>query len=126
MAADAELLLRIAKGWAQKHINDELGGDKHPGTNSRARIVFDQDRESMTLRIVPETLLAALWFQCARVLTLNPTFRACMDCGKWFELLPDKRRKQAIYCTDRCKVAAYRHRKAAGSHPPLRPSKKRG
>jgi len=50
----------------------------------------------MTLRIVPETLLAALWFQCARVLTLNPTFRACMNCGKWFELLPDKRRKQAF------------------------------
>jgi hypothetical protein len=66
----------------------------------------------MTLRIVPETLIGAMWFQCARALTLNPSFRACRNCGKWFELSPDTRRKQSIYCSDRCKVAAYRAKKA--------------
>lgn len=111
--SDAEILLRIARGWAQQEINEAIGGDKQPGTNSSARVVFDQDRGRMTLRIVPETLIGAMWFQCARVLTLNPTFRACNHCGKWFELSPDTRRRQAIYCSDRCKVAAYRAKKRA-------------
>jgi len=113
--SDAEGLLRVARGWAQQQINEAIGGEKHPGTNCSARVVFDQDREHMTLRIVPETLIGAMWFQCARVLALNPLFRACKHCGKWFELSPDTRRKQAIYCSARCKVAAYRAKKSASS-----------
>jgi hypothetical protein len=110
--SDAEALLRIARGWAQERINEAIGGERQPGTNCSARVVFDQDRGHMTLRIVPETLIGAMWFQCARVLTLNPVFRACKQCGRWFELGPDTRRKQSIYCSDRCKVAAYRAKKA--------------
>lgn len=116
--SDAEVLLRIARGWAQERINDAIGGDKHPGTNCSARVVFDHEREHMTVRIVPETLIGAIWFQCARVLTLNPVFRACKHCGKWFELSPDTRRKQAIYCSDRCKVAAYRAKKSGSRAAP--------
>jgi hypothetical protein len=111
--SDAEVVLRIARGWAQHEINEAIGGDKQPGTNSSARVVLDQDRGRMTLRIVPATLIGAMWFQCARVLTQNPTFRACKHCAKWFELSPDTRRKQAIYCSDRCKVAAYRAKKSS-------------
>lgn len=109
--SDDDALLRIAQGWAQHEINEAIGGDRQVGTTSSARVVFDQDRKRMTLRVVPETLLGAMWFQCARVLTINPTFRTCKHCEKWFELSPDTRRKQAIYCSDRCKVAAYRARK---------------
>ena len=119
--SDAEALMRVARGWAQQQINEAIGGDRQPGTNCSARVVFDQDREHMTLRIVPETLIGAMWFQCARVLTLNPTFRACKHCAKWFELSPDTRRKQAIYCSDRCKVAAYRAKKAATGVAPVTP-----
>lgn len=111
--SDAESLLRIARGWAQNEINEAMSGDKQIGTRSSARVVFDVDREQMTVRIVPDTLIGAMWFQCARVLALNPTFRSCKHCSKWFELSPDTRRKQAIYCTDRCKVAAYRAKVAA-------------
>jgi len=110
--SDAEALLRIARGWAQGEINGAISDVKQPGANSSARVVLDQDRGRMTLRIVPETLIGAMWFQCARVLTQNPTFRACKHCEKWFELSPDKRRKQAIYCSPRCKVAAYRAKKS--------------
>jgi hypothetical protein len=109
--SDAEALLRVARAWAQEQINEAIGGNKQPGTNCSARVVFDHEREHMTIRIVPETLIGAMWFQCARVLTLDPAFRECKHCGKWFELSPDTRRKQAIYCSDRCKVAAYRERK---------------
>ncbi len=109
--SDAEIMLRVARGWAQGQINEAIGGDKQPGTTSSARVVLDQDRGRMTMRIVPETLIGAMWFQCARVLTLNPVFRSCLHCQKWFELSPDTRRRQAIYCSDRCKVAAYRAKK---------------
>jgi hypothetical protein len=60
---------------------------------------------------VPQTLLAAIWFQCARVLTDRPKFKQCEHCGKWFELSPDAHRRQSKYCDERCKVAAYRVRK---------------
>ncbi|HWF84026.1 MAG TPA: hypothetical protein VG222_04240, partial [Vicinamibacterales bacterium] len=59
-----------------------------------------------------DTLLGAMWLQCARVLSDNPTFKACEHCGKRFELAADKRRRNSLYCSDRCKVAAHRARRA--------------
>lgn len=112
--SNTEALLRIARAWVQDRINDALGGTRQVGTKASARVVFDSDREKMTIRVVPETLIGAIWFQCARVLALNPTFRSCAHCGKWFELSPDTRRRQSIYCSNRCKVAAYRAKK--GGH----------
>jgi hypothetical protein len=34
--SDAEILLRIARGWAQGQINEAIAGEKQPGTNSSA------------------------------------------------------------------------------------------
>jgi hypothetical protein len=107
--SDAEALIRIAKGWAQQQINEAVERDGHQST---ARVLFDVDRKEMSLHLVPRTLLGAMWLQCARALTLNPIFRSCQHCGRWFELSPEKRRKQSLYCSSRCKVAAYRKRKA--------------
>jgi hypothetical protein len=107
-----ERLIRFARGHAQNEINEAMAGDKDEGESATlARIIYDGDREAMSLRVVPRNLLAALWLQCARVLTLNPAFHACEYCGKWFELSPAARRRQSKYCSARCKVAAYRARK---------------
>jgi hypothetical protein len=77
-----------------------------------ARILLNHDRGDFTLHMVPNSLIGAMWLQCARVLTVNPTFKQCDYCQKWFELSPDARRRQSKYCSDRCKVAAYRRRRA--------------
>lgn len=111
-----ESILRIAQGWAQSEINKAVSSDDGE-TTSTVRIVFDIDTEKMAMRVCPTSLLAAMWLQCARVLTLNPTFKACEHCGKWFELSPDAKRRQAKYCDSRCKVAAYRAKKAGVAAP---------
>lgn len=115
MEADSDdaALTRIAQGWAQDQINSAMG-NSDSGTLTSARVIFEIDRKRMALHISPDSLLAALWLQCARILTLNPTFKSCEHCRTWFELSPETRRKQSKYCSSRCKVAAYRARKADG------------
>jgi hypothetical protein len=107
-------MVRFAKGWCQSEINEALAGGRSGERESltAATVLYNHLREDMTLHIVPKTLLAGMWLQCARVLSMNVSFRACEHCGKWFEVSPDARRKQTKYCDARCKVAAYRQRKA--------------
>jgi hypothetical protein len=105
---ELERLKRIASAWAQKRINDALGNADN-STNTSVRILLNA-KGGMSLHIVPDTLLAAMWLQCARVLTENPTFKACEKCGKWFEISPEMRRKSTMYCSAKCKVAAHRAR----------------
>ena len=76
----------------------------------RSQGLLNDIKDGMMLHIVPDTLLAARWLQCARVLTDNRTFKACERCGKWFELSPSARRKHSKYCSGTCKVAAHRAR----------------
>jgi hypothetical protein len=108
-----ERIVRFASGWAQEHINKAMSSGRSEHSMTSVRILLNHEADAMRLHIVPDTLLAAMWLQCARVLTLNPTFRACERCGTWFELSADKKRKHTKYCSDRCKVSAYRNRKAA-------------
>ena len=112
---EADRIIRFASGWVQEHINtamSESGPERQALTS--ARVILNTDRNALRLHIIPDTLLAAMWLQCARVLTENPTFKVCEHCGKWFELSPDTKRRQSKYCEPRCKVAAYRIRKAGG------------
>lgn len=110
-ATEDDRLIRFASGWAQKQINDAMGGSDNE-TATSVRILMNDERDGMVLHIVPDSLLAAMWLQCARALTENPTFKSCERCGKWFELAPGARRKTSKYCSERCKVAAYRAKRA--------------
>lgn len=106
---DNERLLRFASGWAQDIINKAMGNSDR-GTSTSVRVLMNHVKDGMMMHIVPDTLLAAMWLQCARALTESPTFRACERCGKWFEVSPAARRRNSKYCSDRCKVAAHRAR----------------
>jgi hypothetical protein len=108
------MLRRFATGWAQEKVNRAMEGER--GTDETltvVRLLFNTDEKRMALHLAPRTLLAAMWFQCARVLALNPTFKQCEHCGEWFERSADGKRRQAKYCSDRCRVARYRARKEA-------------
>jgi hypothetical protein len=107
-----ERLARFAKGWVQDRINERLNG-KRDGAGVSARVLFSPERSAFGLHLVPVSLLAAMWLQCARVLTAGMSFRACEQCRKWFEVSPDARRKHTRYCSPRCRVAAYRARALA-------------
>ena len=110
-----DALIRVARGWAQEEINSAMSGSDK-GTLTNARVLFETDSSRMSLHIVPRTLIGAMWLQCARVLTLHPTFKSCEHCSRWFELSAEGRRRHSKYCSSRCKVAAYRVRKARSTN----------
>lgn len=63
-------------------------------------------------RIVPGTLISALWMQFAMAVCENKQFRRCDTCGKPFEVSPEVARTNRRTCSDACKSRAYRQRKA--------------
>jgi hypothetical protein len=108
---EEERMIRFASGWAQGQINEAMAdGTRKRHSLTSVRVLFNHEARKMKLHITPSNLLGAMWLQCARVLSENPTFRICEYCQKWFEVSPDARRSHAKYCGPRCKVAAYRKR----------------
>lgn len=66
-----------------------------------------------TLRIVPMTLLDGLWLQVAQSLASSTSLRQCIQCQSWFVFgTGTGRRKSADYCSDKCRKAAFRRRRA--------------
>ncbi|BCW99826.1 MAG: hypothetical protein KatS3mg024_2653 [Armatimonadota bacterium] len=70
----------------------------------------------------PTNLLGFMWLQLAQEITGIRQRRICRQCGKGFWLYErgegrPRTRRDAIYCSGRCKVAAYRKRKAESSLP---------
>lgn len=84
-------------------INDGLGG----GTSERLDLVRDGERAELHLDTMPNSLIGNLWSRVARFVS-KTGFRACENCGRWFDAesaRPDKRS-----CTPRCKRKLARHR----------------
>jgi hypothetical protein len=62
-----------------------------------------------TLRIVPQSLVSALWIQLAKAIEGDRKYRECDVCGTWFEVSGD-RRADARFCSNACRFKAYRQR----------------
>ena len=61
----------------------------------------------LQLRYVSRTLHAAVWYEFAMAIAGNREYAQCPRCERWFEVKHKNRR----YCSDACKLAAYRKRK---------------
>ena len=80
------------------------------GANIELRIIGGTLPPS--LKIVPQTLNSAMWLQLAQRVSATTGLRRCQWCPRWFEYgLGTGRRKTGFYCSDRCRKAAYLHRK---------------
>jgi hypothetical protein len=64
----------------------------------------------MEVRLVPKSLLGALWLQFAEHFMNNRAVSRCLICGEWFLL---SGHKDKVYCADRCNVRATRMRAKA-------------
>lgn len=60
----------------------------------------------------PENLLAAIWVQFAGAIEGETSFIPCVECSNWIAVAPGSNRPDKIYCSDACKMRAYRKRKA--------------
>ncbi len=63
----------------------------------------------------PNGLIGALWLQFALAVDGNTEFDRCTQCSEWFELGPGSGRPDKRYCSDACRMRAYRKRKAAAT-----------
>jgi hypothetical protein len=87
--------------------------EKHPETVIDASIVLRKDPLSGKARLCirPSTLLDALWTQLALAIDGSESLRTCVECKKWFTIKADRGRSDKEYCSDACRMRAYRKRK---------------
>ncbi len=97
-----------ARLWLRRRVNRALEGRVRVGL----RIDPRDGQERVTT--APADMVAALWFQLAVMITGGREQRACQNCGRFFEVgNPDLRTsKKRLHCSEACKSAFYRKRKA--------------
>ncbi len=98
--------LRAARWLVQDIINEHIKGKVAP------RLLWNEERGRSQMAVVPTSLVSALWTQFALAVDAEKDFRRCSACGKWFDASRDVARKTRIYCSNACRVRAYRARKS--------------
>ena len=61
--------------------------------------------------LVPKTLLSAMWLQLALAVEGLVNFGRCQQCKALIEVAPGSNRPDRKYCSDACRMRAYRERK---------------
>lgn len=96
--------------WFERIDELRLGGVG--GVESRILLAKDPQSAKARLFISPPNLMAALLVQFALAVDGNENFRRCDQCTDWFPIAVAGRRPDRIYCSDACRMRAYRSRNA--------------
>lgn len=73
-------------------------------------LVSSLDLSELRLRIVPENLITAIWYQFARAIAAGQEIAACRNCGEFFAKL-NRRGSDQKYCSSACRTMNYRLRR---------------
>jgi hypothetical protein len=71
----------------------------------------DPVSRSARLCLRQETLEAPLWAEFFLAIDGNMNLGTCVQCRKWFPLEAGRGRSDKVYCSDACRMRAYRKRK---------------
>lgn len=71
-----------------------------------------REKTKPTLFLSPNNLFEFIYLQFLLAVTGCKNFRQCKICETWFEIERDKRKSKRIYCTKKCKQAAWRAKKS--------------
>ena len=101
---------------ARAAINFFVADLINAGLKARAspRIGWSHIDRSHQLTFTPHSLLGTIWLQLAMAIAENRDYRVCGTCGSWFEVAPGRGRPNKTYCSNACRMRAYRKRKAEG------------
>jgi hypothetical protein len=80
------------------------------------KLLLKEDPLSASARLCirPHNLIHALWAQLLLAIDGNLNLRSCVQCRKWFTLEAGRGRSDKEYCSDACRMRAYRKRKGTG------------
>jgi hypothetical protein len=84
---------------------------KPSGTDAKVLLKKDPIEGSARLCIRPSNLRDALWIQLAMAIDGNLNLRTCVECRSWFTLDASRGRSDKEYCSNACRMRAYRKRK---------------
>ena len=87
------------------HFNEKVAGFVGDGLAGTVELVA-HPQTGMRIRVVPRTLIGALWFQFWQRLS-NHEFRVCRQCSAEFEVGPGGRRADAQFCCEEHKVTHF-------------------
>src|SRR5262249_45147365 len=93
-----------AWAWLERLLNKNLEGQLTP------RFALEC-AGALALRVLPRTLLDAIWFQFGLAVSGHKKYRRCAVCQDWFELSPEVARTNRRFCSVACKNRAFRERK---------------
>jgi hypothetical protein len=89
-----------------------IGGPREaPGTTAKILLKRDPQTTQPRVCIRPTHLLDALWIQLALAIDGSESLRTCVECKKWFTIKAGEGRSDKEYCSDACRMRAYRKRK---------------
>jgi hypothetical protein len=105
---DSHEALTPAAFCVQRWINQRLEKFVSP------QLLYDVQRASRVVRVIPRTLLGAMWLQFAWSVDGARSHKPCKECGRWFEISTEDtgKRINREFCSDPCKSKNYRRRKA--------------
>jgi hypothetical protein len=102
---DVPVVLRHAKtlrGWLdnmpRKKLAAWIGNEGKWVGRLSAELIVDS-KGALRLRIIPNSLLGAIWIQMAYSIAGGITIRGCLHCGQWFEAGQGSRRLDAKFCS---------------------------
>jgi hypothetical protein len=85
-----------------------------PGVPVELLLKKDPLSASARLCIRPRSLLHALWAQLLLMIDGNVNLASCVQCRKWLTLEAGQGRSDKEYCSNACRMRAYRKRKGGG------------
>jgi hypothetical protein len=73
-------------------------------------ILLREDPQSGAARLCirPTTLHNALWTQLAQAIAGSESLQTCVECKSWFIIKAGRGRSDKEYCSDTCRMRAYR------------------
>jgi hypothetical protein len=100
----------LAPAWSalQGIINLKLGKNPVIPTLAWTR---RETKKALRVRVIPSSLLAAIWMQFATAVEGGKEYRQCDTCKTWFEVSAHAR-AGAKFCRKACRFKAYRMRQA--------------
>lgn len=78
---------------------------------ARGRTDFGVSGNDLKATFTPNGLIGALWLQMSLAIDGHVDFLQCRECSDWFGISAEEARPEKRYCSNACRMRAYRKRK---------------
>jgi hypothetical protein len=93
-----------AQLYVEATVNAHLRG------RVRTWLLWDAARQASVPVAVPDDLYAGVWLEFAEAYRQDKSYEPCPICETRFDVSPEGSRKSRVYCSDACRLRAYRGR----------------